>query len=299
MKITFLGTSSMLPTKNRNTSSTLINFKNENILIDCGEGTQRQMRIVGISPTKITKILITHWHGDHVLGLPGLLQTLYSSEYSKKLEIYGPKNTKKYINELLKLFPIKKTSEIELIINEIGNTKKIYENYDYYISSKELKHTAPVVGYSIIEKDKRKINTEYTKKFGLTKDPVLKKLVDGKTITFEGKKITPEKGTTLKKGKKISLITDTSYFKEISTFVKDSDILICESTFEKKLKEKAREFCHLTSEEAAMIAKNAKVKKLFLIHFGQRYKNEKVLEKEAKKIFPNTKAAKDFLEIKG
>ena len=95
MEIFFLGTGCMVPTKDRNTSAILVSYKNDNILIDCGEGTQRQMRTAGIKPTKITKILISHWHGDHVFGLPGLIQTLGASEYSGVLEIYGPKGSKK------------------------------------------------------------------------------------------------------------------------------------------------------------------------------------------------------------
>ena len=105
MKITFLGTSSMVPTKNRNQQGVFINYGSDGILIDCGEGIQKQFKIANISLTKITKILITHWHGDHVFGLPGVLQTLNSSEYSKNLEIYGPKGIKKKINLLLKTFP--------------------------------------------------------------------------------------------------------------------------------------------------------------------------------------------------
>src|SRR3989344_3358273 len=93
IKITFLGTSNAIPTKKRNHTAILLTYKNENILIDCGEGTQRQFKIAEISPAKLTKILITHWHGDHTLGLSGLFQTLAMSDYSKKLEIYGPKNT--------------------------------------------------------------------------------------------------------------------------------------------------------------------------------------------------------------
>ena len=103
MKITFLGTSAMLPTKERNPSSIFIEYGKEGILIDCGEGTQRQMRIKGIKPTKISKLLITHFHGDHVLGIPGLMQSLGASNYTKKLEIYGPRGSKNFLKNMKKL----------------------------------------------------------------------------------------------------------------------------------------------------------------------------------------------------
>src|SRR3989344_5430233 len=101
INITFLGTSSMMPTKERNHSSILITYKDQGILVDCGEGTQRQLRIAGIKPGKITKLLITHWHGDHVLGIPGLIQNLAANNYRRALEIYGPKGTKKYLKNML------------------------------------------------------------------------------------------------------------------------------------------------------------------------------------------------------
>ena len=104
IKITFLGTSDSIPTKERNHTSILLNYKNENILIDCGEGTQRQFKKANLNPCRLTSILITHWHGDHILGLPGLLQTLAMQNYNRTLKIYGPRNTKKFAEEIMKMF---------------------------------------------------------------------------------------------------------------------------------------------------------------------------------------------------
>ena len=111
MKITFLGTGAMLPTKERNPNAIFISYNSEGILIDCAEGTQKQLRLAGISPTKVTKLLITHWHGDHVLGIPGLIQSLGASNYTKKLEIYGPQGSKNFfMNGLSRNFPLFKLS---------------------------------------------------------------------------------------------------------------------------------------------------------------------------------------------
>src|SRR3989344_4766436 len=128
MELVFLGTSSMRPTKSRNQISVLLRYKDESILFDCGEGTQRQLRIADISPTKLTKILISHWHSDHVLGLPGLLITMASLEYSKTLEVFGPKGTKKYFDRLFNLFINK--NKIKVIIHEINNEGKFLETKD-------------------------------------------------------------------------------------------------------------------------------------------------------------------------
>src|SRR3989339_74316 len=119
MELIFLGTSSMVPTKERNHTSILLTYKSDGILFDCGEGTQRQLSIAGIKPSKINKILITHWHGDHILGLPGLIQTLAAQEYSGSLEIYGPKGTKKFMDKMFEAFIFDK--HIDIKIKEVGD----------------------------------------------------------------------------------------------------------------------------------------------------------------------------------
>ena len=284
----------MVPTKDRNHTSILLTYNAENILIDCGEGTQRQLKIANINPCKITKILLTHIHGDHTLGLPGLIQTLGANNYQKTLEIYGPKNTKNFINNILKTFHLE--NKIKLTTTEIDK-RKFLETKEFYLEALPLKHSTYTLAYSFTEKDKRKINLSYTKKFDLTKHPLLGELQKGKDITFKGKKITADKATILKKGKKISFIFDTELTQNCIEISKNADLLIAEATYESDLEEKAKEYQHLTSEQSALIAKKARVKALILTHFSQRYKTPDQSLKEAKKIFKNTQAAKDFLEI--
>jgi len=292
MKITFLGTSSMIPTKERNHPSILISHEQENILIDCGEGTQRQLKIASINPCKITKILITHLHNDHILGLPGLLQTLQTQNYSKTLEIYGPSKTSKFIKEIKNLF------KIQLPTKTIEIKKPLFlETKNLQFKALKMKHNSTCLAYSITEKDKRKINLNYTKKFGLTKHPLLGELQKGKKITYKGKKITPEKATHLIKGKKITIIYDTVKNPNTIKISKDADLLIAESTYTSNLQDKAKEYLHLTAEQAAEIAKKANAKQLILTHFSQRYKSSSIFLKEAKQIFKNTRLAKDFMTV--
>ena len=292
MKITFLGTSSMIPTKERNHPSILISHEQENILIDCGEGTQRQLKIASINPCKITKILITHLHNDHILGLPGLLQTLQTQNYSKTLEIYGPSKTSKFIKEIKNLF------KIQLPTKTIEIKKPLFlETKNLQFKALKMKHNSTCLAYSITEKDKRKINLNYTKKFGLTKHPLLGELQKGKKITYKGKKITPEKATHLIKGKKITIIYDTVKNPNTIKISKDADLLIAESTYTSSLQDISKEYLHLTAEQAAEIAKKANAKQLILTHFSQRYKSSSIFLKEAKTIFKNTKLAKDFMTV--
>jgi len=294
--IIFLGTASMFPTKERNHVANLLIYEEEKILIDCGENTQRQLRLADVSPTKITRILITHLHSDHIAGLPGLLSSLVNSNYTKTLKIYGPNGIKYLINQIIKLF-LRKDHNLKIEINEISSKKDFVKTSKFTISSKLLSHSVSCLGYSFKENDKRKINLNYTKKFNLTKHPLLGDLQKGKTISFEGHKISPSKATTLIPGKKITFILDTKYCQTAIDLAKDSDLLISESSFDSSLETEANAYKHLTSKQAATIAKKSNSKRLILTHFSQRYKSTKKLEAEAKGIFKNTLAAKDLLKI--
>lgn len=285
----------MMPTKARNQLSVLLRFRDENILFDCGEGTQRQMRIAQIAPTKITKILISHWHSDHVLGLPGLITTLGVSNYNKQLEIYGPRNTKKFIKNLFTAFIPHNLINIKVI--EV-NEQRFFENKHFYLEALPMKHGIPSLGYSFTEKDRRKINLSYLKKFKLKQHPILKQLQQGKDIIWKGKKIKAANATTTEKGKKITFVTDTLPNKNIIKLAKNSDIFICEATHSKDIGEKTARYKHMTAEQAAKLAKQSKVKKLVLTHYSQRYKTVKPLLIEAKRVFKNSVAPEDFDVIK-
>jgi ribonuclease Z len=290
MKVVFLGTSSMVPTRDRNHTSIYLEHNGEGILIDCGEGTQRQLRKHKIPVTRITKVFITHWHGDHVLGLPGLIQSMSAHHYHGELEIFGIKGTKRNLEMMLKSIEVRNLIKMKIVEKETGT---VCETEDFLVKTMKVKHCVKCLAYKFTEKDRRKINLEYTKKFGLVQDPILGKLQKGKDITYEGKKITVEKGTILKKGKVISVILDTKYFKKLSEFAKDSDLLISEAT----LMEKDRNPDHMTGVDAGKIAKDANVKELVLTHFSQRYRNLDEIRKEAKKEFKNVKISEDFMEI--
>ena len=203
--------------------------------------------------------------------------------------------TKKYMKNISKNFI--STSKVKIKIKEIKKSGSFFETKDVIFQATQISHSCPTVGYSIKEKDKRKMNLPYLKKFGLTKDPILGKLQLGKDITHEGHKILVKKATTTIPGKKVSIILDSIQTPKIAEFVQNSDVLIMESTFDSKLKEKARKYKHTTAKQAAETAKKSKSKKLVLTHIGKRYNSSSPLVKEAKKVFPKTVAAKDFMVI--
>ncbi len=290
MSITFLGTSDAFPTEKRNHAAILIGLEGEQILVDCGEGTQRQFKIAKLNPNKLTKLLITHLHGDHVFGLPGLFATLSMSEYQKKLEIYGPPGIKNHISVLEKLYG---RFKIEYDIKE-SHTFHI-ESKEYLITSLPMRHTLPTNAYSISIKAKRRIKKEKLRKLKVPNTPQLQNLQQGKDIVVNGKKLSAKLLTYLEPEKKITIILDTKINENMIKLAKDSSLLISESTYASEEEKYAAEHYHLTSSQAATVAKKAKVKQLLLTHLAQRYESQaNRIELEAKKIFKNTKVAKDF-----
>lgn len=294
MQLTILGTSATVPTKERNHSGYLLTYKSEGLLFDCGEGIQRQMKIAGISFSKITRIFISHWHGDHMLGLPGLLQSMAMHEYTKNLQIYGPPGTKEKYSKLLGAF--ESSYQIEATAHDVKEGK-ILDTNDFYIEAYPLQHRTECYGYRFIEKDRRKIKMSAAKKYAIPEGPLIGKLQQGKTIMHKGKKITPEQVSTLIKGRIFGFISDTRPSKSCYKIAEDADLLLAESTYASDLQDKAEEYMHMTAVEAAQIASQSNAKKLLLTHFSARYKDVQVLEDDAKTVFDNTFAARDFMKI--
>jgi len=290
VKITFLGTANAVPTEKRNHTAILVEKADERILIDCGEGTQRQFKFSGNNPVKLTRLLITHWHGDHVLGIPGLFQTLAMSGYNKTLRIHGPPNTAHNIQLMERIF-----KDFKIIAEVKENSGIVFENSNFKIEALPMNHGTPTYAYSITYKDKRRLKKSKLKEYNLPNSPILKELQEGKDIVWNGKKIKSKDISYLEKGRKVAVILDTAFNENAVKIALNSDILIAEATFAKEEKQKAAEYKHLTAWDAAKIAKKAKVKKLILTHLSQRYEhNPSIIEKEARKIFKNTKLVKDL-----
>ncbi|MBM3233102.1 ribonuclease Z [Candidatus Pacearchaeota archaeon] len=289
--LTFLGTGNAVPTELRSHTGIFLSYKDEQILVDCGEGIQRQFRYAKLSPTKITRLLITHWHGDHILGIPGLLQTLAMSDYQRKLMVYGPAGTKKFfslIEELLLHI------RIPIEIHEVKEGTIVHEK-EFFIEAKPMSHGIPSCAYSFNIKKKTRLDKRKIQKLKLPNSPILGQLQNGHDIIFNGKKIKAKDITYTEEGRKVTFILDTEMNQNAVEIAKDSDLIIAESTFAIEEEERAKEYKHLTAGQAANIAKKAKAKSLILTHISQRYEHApQIIEKQAKKIFKNTRIAKDL-----
>ena len=294
MQLTFLGTSSMVPTKERNQIAVFLSYDTEGILFDCGEGTQRQFKIAGLSLQKVTKILLSHWHGDHVLGLPGLMQTLSSTDYTGTLEIYGPTGTKKRMEKMFEAFVFDKRLDFKVIEIKSG---MFFENDDFQLESYQLEHGIETLGYRFVEKDKRKVDMKKAAKLGVPEGPIIGRLQQGHEVTHNGKKISPDDVTYIERGKKLAYVTDTVLCDGCYKAAEDADLLICEATYSSKLVDKSEEYGHMTAKQAGQLANKANAKQLVLIHFSARYKNTQEIEEDARNVFDNVICAKDFMKI--
>lgn len=283
--LTFLGTGSAIPTKRRNHPAMLLRYKTENILVDCGEGTQRQFRKAGINPCKITRILITHWHGDHVFGLPGILQTLILNGYNRKLEIYGPRGTKAWVRKYFDLVG-RNIEKLDVVIKEVKDGI-VFDAGEYFVEAKEMDHDCPAVGYSFVVREKERLDREKLKKLKIPNSPLMGELAKGKVVEINGKKVDGKKLLYKEDTRKIAFVMDTRYNENAVKLAKGADLLVCEATFSKEESEELLgNRAHLSSVEAAKIGKKAKVKGLALVHLSQRYEGiPKVILEEAKEVF--------------
>jgi ribonuclease Z len=293
IKLTFLGTGSAIPTARRNHLSMLLQYKAENILIDCGEGTQRQFRKAKLNPCKITKILISHWHADHTLGLSGLFMTMAMNGYNKNLEIYGPRGTSEKVRQYMDLVG-RKGENLNIKVNEI-KSGTVFDSDEFFIEAMEMDHDCPVLAYSFVVKEKKRLDKEKLEKLKIPNSPLIGELVRGKTVEINGKKVDGKKLMYVDPARKVSFILDTRYNEDIVKLAKGSNVLVSEATYSKEEQELATEYGHMSSVDAAKAAKKAKAEALVLVHLSQRYDAiPKVIMKEAKEVFENVRVVEDL-----
>jgi ribonuclease Z len=215
----------------------------------------------------------------------------------RTIHIFGPKETKKRLEHLFKATYF--DSQLDIVVVEIDETtpKLVYEENDFSVYAMNVFHSIPCVAYSLVEKDKRRINVRAAAKLGIKPGPVMQEFVAGKSVMVGSTLVHSDEVTYGVKGKKISYIVDTMYDESIVELVRGSTVLVCEATYDASQKEKAQEHAHMTSVDAATLAKNAECGTLVLTHVSSRYKDAKILEKEACEVFPKTYCGADFFTL--
>ena len=312
MNITFLGTSSGVPTLTRNVSSLALKLSqsSEVWLFDCGEGTQHQIIKSNIKSSQIKKIFITHMHGDHIYGLPGLLATLGLSGNSNGIDIYGPSKLRGFINTALSSSYCKLSFPLHFVEveNFASENKCLFENDKIKVNCACLKHKIPAYGYRVSEKDKPGIfDIKKAESMKIAPGPIYSELQLGKTVLLaDGRSYNGDEFCgPPRKGGSFVYCTDTVFTESAVSLSKNVDLLVHESTFSEEDESMAYEKLHSTTIMAAKTALLSNAKKLIITHLSPRYTTKNAITpsdllKEARKVFPNTYLAKDFLtaEIK-
>ncbi|HBF76723.1 MAG TPA: ribonuclease Z [Clostridiaceae bacterium] len=293
LDVCLLGCGGSMPTPDRYLTALFLSYNGSSILVDCGEGTQVSMKIQGCHFKNIDAILLTHYHADHVVGLPGLLLTIANSGRTEPLTIVGPLGLKKVIDGLTVISP-NLPYKLELVeVNGKGEELKIK---DMFVNTINSHHSTNCLSYSFEIKRKRKFDTAKAKGNSVPLK-IWSKLQKGEDITYEGTLYTPDMVLGEKrKGLKVCYATDTRPFKEIVPFIKGADLFVCEGMYgDDGELTKAEEYGHMLFSEAACLAKEGEVKELWLTHFSPSLTNPEEYLEKASCIFPKTVIGKDRL----
>ena len=295
-----LGCGGMMPLPYRHLTSVLVRREGDLFLFDGGEGTQVSLRRLNLKWKKINAIFVSHTHADHVTGLPGILMLSSQVDRDEPLYIYGPPKIAEYIESSRKVLDM--YINYPIIVKEITAPCICHEGDGFYIRAFPLEHTKTCVGYTLEELPRPgEFHPEKARELKVPCGPLWAKLQAGFEVEAEdGTIVKPEQVLgPQRNGRKISYVTDTLYLDSIAKEVQGSDLLFCEGMFAKDFEDQAKEKKHMTSTQAAQIAKDGNVKKMALIHYSPRYTDFelKVLLDEAQKVFPNTILSKDRMSF--
>jgi ribonuclease Z len=295
IEIIFLGTSASAPSIHRGLSAQIVLYKNYRFLVDCGEGTQRQILHSGLGFKRLNRILLTHGHLDHILGLGGLISTFARWEAIDHIEIYGEAWTLERVHDLIHgvvFRGAKPPIKIDLIQVRPGT---VLEDDMFEVSAFPVAHRGPSMGYLFREKARRPFLEEQAEALGVPKGPERRQLVAGESVTLaDGRVIRPDDVLgPPRHGTRLAHVGDVGSIKGLEAAVHEADMLVIEATYLRREADMAHRFAHLTAAQAAQLAHDAGVHRLVLTHVSRRYREAEILE-EARAIFPQTVVARDF-----
>ena len=294
-----MGTTAGVPTKERAHPAIHISYRGRKefcYLFDCGEGTQRQMLFADLNPMKLAGIFITHWHSDHYIGIPALIETLNFEKRTQPLAIYAPESWR--VTKLLSLgyFSSKFEVKTQEVKAEGSRIDKLVDEEEFQIVSTPVEHGLPAVAYGLVEKEKINIDKEKAKHFGLPPQGLIYREIKEKgRAIFEGREIKLEEISRREKGKKLVYSGDTKICENLIKLAQDADLLIQDCTYFEELEE-MEEYGHPWLEEVVEMVRNAGVKLAVLTHISRRYRNPRELREKIKN-YPMLKIAEDFMRI--
>ncbi len=297
IRLTFLGTGAAVPSVERNVSGLMLEREGEAFLIDCGEGTQRQMMRYAVGFT-LADVFITHFHADHVLGIPGLLRTMGLQGRTAPITLHGPAGAKRELGALVRLGMERPKFPVEIVELVPGDT---IDRGDFAIVAADANHKGRALGYGLVEHDRLgRFDPERARELGVPEGPLWGKIHRGEAISLpDGRSVLPDDlvGPS-RPGRRIALSGDTRPCAAIAALATDADLLVHEATFGDDEAERAEETRHATAREAAELARAAGARRLVLTHISARYSREAPeLLAEARAVFPETVIARDGLVV--
>ncbi len=289
--IIILGCSSQQPTRFRNHGAYLVRWNDEGLLFDPGEGTQRQFIYANIAPPVVNRIFISHFHGDHCLGLGSMLMRLNLDKVTHPIHCYYPASGKKYFDRLRYGSSYHET--ITVIEHPVSESGLVQDDGHFRIEAAFLEHGIDNIGWRVTEPDMRKFDRAKLDAHGI-RGPLVRELIETGSLTIGGHLTRLEEVSWIRHGDSIAVVIDTRQCQNAINIARNARVLICESTYQEEHKELAYLHFHLTAKQAAAIAREAKAHQLILTHFSARYQNLREMEAEAKSVFPNTYMAEDL-----
>ena len=289
--LTILGCSSQQPTRQRNHGAYLVRWNEEGLLFDPGEGTQRQFIFAGIAPTCVNRIFVSHFHGDHCLGLGSMLMRLNLDKVSHPIHCYYPAGGRIYFERLR--YGTLYHETIQVIEHPVEEDGVVQDDGRFRIEAAFLQHGVANVGWRITERDRRKFDGEKLKALGV-QGPNVRLLEEKKELDINGRRVALDEVSSIRKGDTLAVVIDTAYCHRAVEIAQGAKLLLCESTYLERDKELAKKNHHLTAGEEAEIAKRAGVEQLILTHYSVRYQALSEFASQARAIFPNTFLAEDL-----
>lgn len=294
-ELVVLGTASQVPTRQRAHHGALLLWDDEGILFDPGEGTQRQLTLAGVSASTVTRICITHLHGDHCLGLPGVLQRMALDGVVRPVDLYFPAAGQEYVDRLLRASIAHRLPELRQ--HPVDSDGVVDKGTRFALHAQALDHSVTAYGWRLEEAPRRRMRPDLLAERGIHGVDVGRLYAEG-VIDVAGRAVTVEEVSDPRPGQVFAFVMDTRPCGGAAELARGADLLVCESTFLADEAELAAAYGHLTATQAAEIAHQAGARRLVLTHFSQRHPDESLFEREARVIFPDVHAARDLDRIR-
>ena len=293
-ELVVLGTASQMPTRHRNHNGYLLLWDDEGVLVDPGEGTQRQLVLSGVRATRITRVCLTHLHGDHCLGLPGVLARLSQHQLDRPVHVHFPLSGLPYVERLLTSSII--DLRLDLVLEPVEEPGLVVDREGFRLRCERLEHSTDSIGWRVEDEARRHLLPQRLRELGV-RGPATGELRRTGRVAVGDRLITLEEVSTVAPPQRVAFVFDTRWCAGALELARDADLLVCESTFLEQDRERAEEYGHMTAAQAGRLAAEAGARQLLLTHFSSRYPDPQAFWAEASRHFDDVLLAEDLMRV--